>query len=108
MRLNNRKIIITNCISETLGDEMILFNEENQKIIVLNQTALFIWNEINRNYFKKTNTTSEKIANSIIKVFNTLEETKENIIKDVEETIEMLIDSSLIVLETDSIQQGKK
>ena len=69
MKLNDIEIKISNYTSEILDDEMVLYNEESQKIIILNQTAIFIWKEITENYCENKNICTQDIVNNLLTIY---------------------------------------
>lgn len=96
MKLNKHLIEIASYSSEKINEEKILYNEESQKIVTLNQTATFIWDLIIKNYELKNDITTNMITAAIIKKYNVDEVKINEIEKDIIETIELLFESSLI------------
>ncbi len=96
MKLNGVEIGISAYTSETLNDEMILYNEDSKKIIVLNQTAMLVWKEITESYVKNENICTKDIVNIIVKIYELPESETDVVCNDVDETIELLFESSLL------------
>lgn len=96
MKLNGVETSISSYTSETLNDEMVLYNEESIKIIVLNQTAILVWKEITESYRKNENICTKDIANAIMKIYELFESEIDTVCNDVDETIELLFQSSLL------------
>ena len=96
MKLNGMEIKISNCTSEILDDEMVLYNEEKQKIIILNQTATFIWKEIIASYLENKNICTQDIVNNLLIKYNVSDVGIGIIVHDVEETIELFYQAYLL------------
>ncbi len=96
MKLNGVEIGISAYTSETLNDEMVLYNEDSKKIIVLNQTAMLVWKEIVESYVKNENICTKDIVNIIVKIYELSESETDAVCNDVDETIELLFESSLL------------
>lgn len=97
MKLNGVLINIPAYTEESLDNEMILYIDEFRKIIVLNQSALTIWECILKYYNNNENLNTNEIANELIKRYKESAPELETLVNDIEETIEMLINSSLII-----------
>lgn len=96
MKLNGAEIGISTYMSETLNDEMVLYNEDSKKIIVLNQTAMLVWKEITESHVKNENICTKDIVNKIVKIYELSEDERNTVCNDVDETIELLFESSLL------------
>ncbi len=96
MKLNGKEIKLASYCYEILNDEMILFNEDSKKIIILNCTAIIIWNEIVRNFEINQNVCTDDIADKLMQTYLMPETEKKCIYSDVEEIIERLFQSSLL------------
>lgn len=96
MKLNDMEIKISNYISETLDDEMVLYNEESQKIVILNQPAIFVWKEITASYLENKNICTQDIVNYLLTIYNISEIDISTVVNDVEETIELFFQASLL------------
>ena len=96
MKLNGIEIGISAYISEMLNDEMVLYNEDSKKIIVLNQTAMLVWKKITESYEKNENICTKDIVNIIAKIYELSESEADGVCNDVEKTIELFFQSSLL------------
>lgn len=83
---------------EELDGEMVLFNEESEQIVILNQTAVYIWNEIVACEQIGADIQTVDIVNVLRSVYNLSEDMFETLHNDVDETIEELLDSGLLVV----------
>lgn len=96
MKLNGIEIGISEYIEELIDDEIVIFQEKTKKIIVLNQTAMLIWNKICENYLVNTNINTIDIARVLLKKYD-LPQSEINIIcEDIDETIELLFQAALL------------
>ena len=96
MKLNGIEIRIASYTSEALDDEMVLYNEESKKIIVLNQTAAIVWNEIAGSQLNGKDICTAEIANKILQIYNLSQTEFDKVSDDVDETIENLFKSLLL------------
>lgn len=96
MELNGVSVNISSYTSENINNEMVIYNEHSQKIIVLNETATIIWEKINESYIKRTNIFSADIAKMIMKAFDISDSEIDKIINDIDETIELFYQSELL------------
>lgn len=105
MKLNGLNMELSSYSSEKLNDELVLYVEENKVISVLNQSAIVILDEIIRCFETNTDCSSLDIARIIFKYFDVTDTTVENIISDVNETIELLAKASVIKF-TDKVEKN--
>lgn len=96
MKLNGVEINISSYTSETMSSEMVLFNEEAKKIIHLNQAAMLIWKVITENFQKNIDICTGDILNEFMKLYSIFEAEKSIVYSDIDETIELLFQSSFI------------
>jgi hypothetical protein len=96
MKLNGVETNISSFTSETLNDEMVLYNEESKKIVVLNQTAMLVWKEITENHLKNKNLCTKDIAYVILNTYELSKSEIDAVCNDIDETIELLFQSSLL------------
>lgn len=96
MRLNEKKIVIQPYISKTIGDELVLYNEMAQKIVVANHSAALIWNEIIDTYHQQKNLTTQEIASLMCRRYNIHDMNLQDICNDVDKIINLFIDASLL------------
>ncbi len=96
MKINNQEIDIASYIKETLNNETAFYNEENQKIIVLNSTATTIWNIIEKSYAEQVDICTDDIVDRIKQAYDVNETENYVLVNDVEEAIQLLYDSALL------------
>lgn len=96
MRLNQKEIILHSFVSESIDDQMVLYNEVAQKVVVVNQSAAFIWNEIVDKYRQKTNLSTEEIAHLICKKYHLTDNSFLGVCDDIEDTIASFFEASLL------------
>lgn len=99
MKLNDVEISVSKYISEELENDVVLYNEERMKIVVLNHTASLIWKTIINNCNNQRNLSTNDIVIELQKSYNISEEEIKNIHSDVNETIKLLFQASLIKAE---------
>ena len=97
MKLNNINIRIALNSSENLDEEMVLYNEEASKIIVLNRSAAYVWKKIIEFVEEKTDFRSENIVDKLLSYYELSKESFNEVLIDVNETIELLFEAGLIV-----------
>lgn len=95
MKLNGVETSISSYTSEALNNEIVIYNEEDHKVIVLNPTAALVWKEITESQ-NKTDSCTKDIASMLMKVFNVPESNIDTVCSDVDETIELLFQASLL------------
>lgn len=96
MKLNGVEMSVSKYISEELGSEIVLYSEEEKKVIVLNHTASLIWKTIIENYENEKNLSTSDIAEGLLKKYDISREEIENIYSDVNETINLFFQASLL------------
>jgi hypothetical protein len=102
MKINGKETIIATYTSEILGDEMVLYCEKSHKIVVLNQIATLIWNSLLEGHKSNKNVYTEDIANMIMTICNLPNSEMNTVSGDIDEAIESLYESSLLVLRENS------
>ena len=96
MKLNGIEITSAVCVSEFLGDELFIYNEERQVIVALNEVAKFIWEYIIEKLKIKQDITTDEIASELISLCEEPVPDVEVICIDINETIERFFEASLI------------
>ena len=96
MKLNKFDIKLSSYSSEKLNDELVIYVEENKVICVLNQSAITILDEIKRSFESNVDRKSNGIARDLLQQSDLENVTFENIVRDVDETIELLLKASVI------------
>ena len=96
MKLNGFDMELSSYSSEKLNDELVLYVEERKVICVLNQSALIILDEIVKCFESNVDCNSIDIARVLLQYFDVENLIIENIISDVDETIELLTKASVI------------
>ncbi|MCD8345493.1 MAG: PqqD family peptide modification chaperone [Oscillospiraceae bacterium] len=98
MKLNNAPVALASCSTEMVDGQMIIYNDATQKIFVANATAATIWLEISKASEKDYSLVTEQIADAICKKYNLDLNLLNEVCRDIEETIQLFIQESLIVL----------
>lgn len=96
MKLNGIETEIASHSEEILDNEVVIFVEDAKKIIELNNTAMLIWNAIKTHHEKNLCLDTKGIVNMFISKFNLLDSEKKEIYNDVESTINLLFEASLL------------
>lgn len=96
MKLNGFDMELSSYSSEKLNDELVLYVEERKVICVLNQSARIILDEVGKCFESNVDCNSIDIARVILQHFDVENITIENIVSDVDETIELLAKASVI------------
>lgn len=102
MRLNGKEIVILPYVSETVDNDLVLYNEVARKIVVVNHSGAFIWKEIVEMYQNKKDLTTKDIANKIFQTYNVVEDVSKDIYDDIEKTILSFFDASLLKCKLES------
>lgn len=96
MKLNGFDMELSAYSSEKLNDELVIYVEENKVICVLNQSAIIILDEISKCFESNVDCNSIDIVRVILQHFDVENITIEDIVRDVDETIELLTKASVI------------
>lgn len=97
MKLNGKTIKIDPYTAESLGDETVIYVEESGKIVLLNDSATVIFNQIYQRYSTGTDSFTDDIVVYISNIYPNLSADElNNIYSDVEETIDLFLKASLI------------
>ena len=97
MKLNGKTIKIDPYTTESLGDETVIYVEESGKIVLLNDSATVIFNQICQRYSTGTDSSTDDIVVYISNIYPNLSADElNNIYSDVEETIDLFLKASLI------------
>ena len=97
MKLNGKTIKIDPYTAESLGDETVIYVEESGKIVLLNDSATVIFNQIYQRYTTGTDSFTDDIVVYISNIYPNLSADElNNIYSDVEETIDLFLKASLI------------
>ena len=97
MKLNNISSVVSAFEENMLDDELVIYVKEYHKIVVLNQTAGFIWKFILACYENDLSINTDDIVSYILKEYKDSIPIKEELNNDVNETIHLLSESSLIM-----------
>lgn len=97
MKLNNVSIVVSAFEENMLDDELVVYVKEYHKIVVLNQTAGFIWKYILACYEDDISMNTDDIVSYILKEYKDSIPTDEELNNDVNDTIHLLFESSLIM-----------
>ena len=97
MKLNGKTIKIDPYTAESLDDETVIYVEESGKIVLLNDSATVIFNQIYQRYSTGTDSFTDDIVFYISNIYPNLSADElNNIYSDVEETIDLFLKASLI------------
>lgn len=96
MKLNGIEIKILSYTSETIDDDMIIYNEDSKKIVIFNHSARFIWNEITKGYLNDIDLESIDILNSLINKYNIPNSDIDMVKKDVDDAINLFYQAYLL------------
>ena len=97
MKLNGKTIKIDPYTAESLDDETVIYVEESGKIVLLNDSATIIFNQIYQRYSTGTDSFTDDIVVYISNIYPNLSADElNNIYSDVEETIYLFLKASLI------------
>lgn len=99
MNIENKNIKINSCTITELENELIAYCEEEKTIVVLNQTATCIWNYLQDAFKQNVKTNQHTLLEYINEKFDITNIELSQIQKDIDETINMLIQNKLIVIE---------
>ena len=102
MELDGKKIVVSSFSSETLDQDLIIFNETHKKIVLLNHTAVVVWKIILENVSTSGIVTSSDVVNTVMTLYQLPESETSTVFTDVQETIAALYESSLIQELTDT------
>ena len=96
MVLNGKMVVVSSHVSEILDEEMIIYNEAYKKIIVLNHTAIVVWNKIIESNTTNSNIGTFDIVAEIMQIYNVPKCDTNIIYNDVEDAIKLLYEASLL------------
>ena len=97
MKLNGKTIKLEPYAAENLDNETVIYIEESGKIVLLNDSATIILNQIYQGYSKGTDTSTDDIVACIFNIYPSLSKDElNNIYCDVKETIDLFFEASLI------------
>lgn len=97
MKLNGKDIAISSYTTETVCGKTVLYNEAVKKIVVVNQTADFIWRNIIDMYQQEKDLSTEEIAGLICRNYHLGNEEFQAVCKDTDQTIASFFDASLLI-----------
>ena len=97
MKLNGCNISISKFTEETVDDEVIIFLEEYRKIIVLNSTAATIWKYILECYNNNKDIDYKDVAEFLKNTFDVFAPNIDELLSDIDDTVNQLYQSSIIV-----------
>lgn len=96
MKLNDKEIIIQPYAAEQVDEETVLFNKAEKKVIVINETATFIWQAIVDADNGKGDLTTEQLAHAICSKYGLPDNEFSNVADDIADTIALFFDVSLL------------
>ena len=92
MIINDRSVVLADFEVENINGELIIYNAQFKKIIILNETSSFVWESIYKSNSVGNSVYSIDIVNEIKRHFVIRRETDEVLLNDVEECINKLFD----------------
>ena len=96
MKLNGCNISISKFSEETVEGEVIIFVEEHRRIVVLNTTATIIWRYILECYKSDIDIEYKDITDILIKTFGGSAPSTEELLIDIDDTVNQLCQSAII------------
>ncbi len=90
------KLFVSDYTFEMVNNEMVLYTKCNNKILVLNKTAVFILRELEKLIEKDDEIIVEDIAKNLIYEYSICESQQTDITKDVQSIIDLFIETSLL------------
>lgn len=102
MKLNGREITIQSYVSESIGDQLVIYNEIVKKVIIANDTAAFIWKTIVDMWQTGRDINTQDIAEIVCRDYNICDNTLPEICGDIEEMIHSFFEASLLTYITDT------
>ena len=94
-------------ISECIDDEMILYNQETNKIIVMNTTSTYIYRNLWDLWEKNYDISDVEISNLILSVFEVDEFQKADLIEDVRDILNHFICEGILKVNNDLLNKNK-
>lgn len=96
MKLNHKDIAIQQYISEKIETDIVIYQQERKTVLVINNTAAAILDAITTAMNEKRDITTEEISQTLCKLYALGEEQFEEVCRDVNSTIDVLFDASLL------------
>lgn len=90
------KLFVSDYTFEMVNNEMVLYTKCNNKILVLNKTAVFVLRELEKLIEKDDEIIVEDIAKNLIYEYSICESQQTDITKDVQSIIDLFIETSLL------------
>ena len=106
MILNNKKVFMQPCVSETINNNTVLYIETAQKVIVMNDTATIIWKLISKSIEMDSVLSTEQIAYEICNKYDLDECLLSDVSKDVDDVLETFFKQSLLVRDEHKLYQS--
>lgn len=97
MKINNKKVIIPVFEEGKVGDELILYSSENEKIIMLNSSASYMHNFLKDCQKKGMDVTTDDICTEFLSAYTESVPEYCELLRDIQETLEMLINEMYII-----------
>ena len=101
------KLSVVEYTFEMVNDEMVLYTKSNNKIMILNKTAVFVLRELEKLIKNDDEIVVENIAKKLIDEYSICEPQLADITKDVQSTINLFIETSLLKNTSTGILQGE-
>jgi len=101
------KLSVVEYTFEMINDEMVLYTKSNNKIMSLNKTAVFVLRELEKLIKNDDEIVVENIAKKLIDEYSICEPQLADITKDVQSTINLFIETSLLKNTSTGILQGE-
>lgn len=101
------KLLVSDYTFEMVNNEMVLYIKNNNKIMVLNKTAVFVLRELERLIKNDDEIIVKNIAKKLIDEYSISELQLTDITKDVQNIIDLFIETSLLKNTSTGIRKGK-
>jgi len=101
------KLSVSEYTFEMVNDEMVLYTKSNNKIMILNRTAVFVLHELEKLIKNDDEIVVENIAKKLIDEYSICEPQLADITKDVQSIIDLFIETSFLKNTSAGIRKGE-
>ena len=101
------KLSVSEYTFEMVNDEMVLYTKSNNKIMILNRTAVFVLHELEKLIKNDDEIVVENIAKKLIDEYSICEPQLADITKDVQSIINLFIETSFLKNTSAGIRKGE-
>lgn len=109
LKINNMEYVCTLAhfsIGDCIDDEVILYNETTNKIIVMNITATHIYRLLQESCEKSNDISDVEISNYLFSIFNIDEFQKVDVIGDVRDILKNFICEGVLIVSNDLLDES--